>query len=388
MRRTASLAAALVLVATACSSDLAVTSRSTDAPRAGASSVETTTPTTSDPPSTTTTTTTTTVPVTTTAAVSTTVAEPAPAWYPQLGAAAAALSIGNGAVSVSVRRVGVQPYDVAIGNRNDGGLAVPSTPFVLASVGKLFTAVAVARLVAEGRIAASDRVPWSAMGLPRDPVWDTVTVRELLDHTSGMPVNQRSWLDEPATCEEPLEQAMAAPPTSSRGTWRYSNGNYCALGLLVEHLTGRPMGEAVDELVLGPAGVAVPDEAYLARDGEQPTAAPYPKGVRRLLGLGGAGEWLASAPATAAVVAAITPADRVVLGFPGLMVDQYGWGHTGTVDGAKTCAWVIDSGRTVVVALVAGGRPGTGGAVCDRLVPALAADLGLPPLGDPVRLPR
>jgi hypothetical protein len=69
------------------------------------------------------------------------------------------------------------------------------------------------------------------------------------------------------------------------------------------------------------------------------------------------------------------------------MVDQYGWGHTGTLDGAKGCAWVVDAGRTVVVALVAGQRPSTGGGVCDRLVPALVADLGLPALGEPVRLP-
>jgi CubicO group peptidase (beta-lactamase class C family) len=297
------------------------------------------------------------------------------------------LSTGNAAVSVSVRRVGAQPYDVAIGRRNDGAPVAPATPFVLASVSKLFTAVAVARLVEAGVIADTDPVPWADMGIAPDPAWDTVTVRDLLDHTSGMPVNRRSWLDDPAPCSVPLEQALAAPPTDMRGAWRYSNGNYCALGLLVEELTGLPMGDAVGQLVLGPAGVAVPDEAYLARDGERPTAAPYPKGLQRLLRLGGAGEWIASAGGVADAVAAITPADREVFRFPGLMVDQYGWGHTGTLDGAKGCAWVVDDGRTVVVALVAGQRPSTGGGVCDRLVPALVADLGLPALGEPVRLP-
>ena len=391
MRRTVAVAASLLL--TACSSDLVVTStssaRSPDGPTTTstvpATSLPTNTPAPAPAPATS-------APGTSPAASSTTSTtggeiELEPAWYPQLGAAAADLSTGNAAVSVSVRRVGAQPYDVAIGRRDDGAPVVPSTPFVLASVSKLFTAVAVARLVQTGAIADTDPVPWGDLGIAHDPAWDTVTVRDLLDHTSGMPVNRRSWLDEPTPCSVPLEQALAAPPTDTRGTWRYSNGNYCALGLLVEELTGLPMGAAVGELVLGPVGVTVPDEAYLARDGERPMAAPYPKGVARLLRLGGAGEWIASAGGVAAALAAITPADREVLRFPGLMVDQYGWGHTGTLDGAKACAWVVDAGRTVVVALVAGQRPGTGGGVCDRLVPALVADLGLPALGEPVRLP-
>ena len=73
--------------------------------------------------------------------------------------------------------------------------------------------------------------------------------------------------------------------------------------------------------------------------------------------------------------------------WPGVFVDQYGWGHTGTVDGAVSCAWVMESDRTVVVATVAGNRPATGGAVCDRVVVAVATDLGTP-AGKPDRLPR
>lgn len=385
--RSAALLLVAALALAACSDDRAVTTGSSSRPDPATT---TTVPVTTVPVTTVPVTTvpTTTVTTSTVAATTTSTVALRPAWYPQLGAAIASLSTGNAAVSVSVRRVGVEPYDVSIGSRNDGARAEPSTPFVIASVSKLFTAVAVARLVEDGRIADTERVPWAAMGLAHDPAWDSVTVRELLDHTSGMPENRTSWLDQPAACTAPLASALATPPTATRGTWRYSNGNYCALGLLVEHLTGLPMGDAVEQLVLAPAGASVPGDAYLARDGERGTAAPYPKGVRRLLGLGGAGEWLATAPAVAAVVASITPTDREVLRFPGLMLDQYGWGHTGTLDGAKACAWVIDDGSTVVVALVAGQRPSTGGGVCDRLLPAITADLGLPLLGDPVRLPK
>ena len=36
----------------------------------------------------------------------------------------------------------------------------------------------------------------------------------------------------------------------------------------------------------------------------------------------------------------VTAADLTTLRPPGIISDQYGWGHTGTVDGAKSCAWV------------------------------------------------
>jgi hypothetical protein len=79
----------------------------------------------------------------------------------------------------------------------------------------------------------------------------------------------------------------------------------------------------------------------------------------------------------AALLANTTPGDLEVLRFPGLLVDQYGWGHTGSVDDAVSCAWVLEGGRAVVAATVAGPSPSTGGGVCDRVVPAVASDLGI-----------
>ena len=73
----------------------------------------------------------------------------------------------------------------------------------------------------------------------------------------------------------------------------------------------------------------------------------------------------------------VTDADRETIQYPGVMVDQYGWGHTGTVDGAKSCAWVMEGGRTIFVATVAGEKPSTGGKVCDIITPSLALDLGI-----------
>ena len=305
---------------------------------------------------------------------------------PFLAATVASLVGDNQAISVSVWRDQEQIYGAAAGRTNAGGLVGTDTPFVLASVSKMVTAISIARLVEQGRVGLTDTVPWTAMGIVHDAGWDGVTVRELLAHTSGMPVARKSWLNEPGSCAIPLTAALSLPPRDHRGTWTYSNGNYCALGLLVEHVTGESLAAAADELVFARIGVT---GAHVTTDGPRPDDAPYTNGVAgvaRLERLGGAGTWVASTNAVAKMMGAVTADDRVTLTFPGIMQDQYGWGHTGTVDGAEACAWVMNGGHLVIVGLVAGDDPGSGGKLCDALVPALAIDVGLY-AGDPFRGP-
>ncbi len=290
---------------------------------------------------------------------------------------------GNLAVAVTVVRDGLPVYRHAVGATLGGGQVTTATPMVLASVSKLITAETVAKLVEAHRLELDTAVPWSAMGIAHDPAWDTVTVRELLTHTSGMPIARESWLNDPGSCAIPLQAALASPPRGWRGTWVYSNGNYCALGLLVEHVTGLARDAAARQLVLDPLHLT---DAHLTTDGPVAGDGPYAQGIRRLERLGGAGTWMASTDTVAMMVAQMTPEDHDTLVYPGIFTDQYGWGHTGTVDGAKACAWQLEGGRTTIVAIVAGNRPDSGGGLCDVVVPALAGDLGLG-AAKPVRLP-
>lgn len=306
-----------------------------------------------------------------------------PAALPRLDDAFTGLTSGNTAGAVTVVRDGALVDHLAFGSTLGGAPVTPSTPLVLASVSKLFTAETIAKLVTAHRIALDEPVPWTAMELPHDPAWDTVTVRELLSHTSGMPIARASWLNLPGSCTIPLREALQSPPRSTRGTWVYSNGNYCALGILTALVTGLPRDVATRQLVLDPLRLG---QAHLTTDAPLPSDGPYPQGAGRLDRLGGAGTWMASSDSVATMVAAITPADRVTLAPPGIFTDQYGWGHTGTVDGAKSCVWQLEGGRTTIAAVIIGNRPSSGGSVCDLLLPALAGDLGLP-TPDPVRFP-
>ena len=65
---------------------------------------------------------------------------------------------------------------------------------------------------------------------------------------------------------------LALPPTPP-GAWSYSNTNYVLAGLLVQQVTGRPLGEAVTERIIEPLGLTgtyVPDRGERAIRGEHP----------------------------------------------------------------------------------------------------------------------
>jgi CubicO group peptidase (beta-lactamase class C family) len=280
----------------------------------------------------------------------------------------------NAAVTLSVVRDGRSVLGRASGSTIDGEPATPDSPMVVASVSKLLTALLVARLDESGAVDTDGPMPWAELGIPTHPAWADVTVRELLDHTSGMPVVRYEWFEGGIDCTGFLPSLLDRPPTTTRGRWTYSNGNYCALGLLVEHLTWLPLGQAAQSILLDPLGLA---GVHLTVDGQLDTDVAYRLGVERLSRLGGAGTFVVSTDDVATVLANVTSIDLEVIGWPGLFIDQYGWGHTGSVDDAVSCAWVIEGGRTVVAATVAGRSPSTGGGVCDRVVPAVAADLGI-----------
>src|SRR5262249_58943991 len=89
----------------------------------------------------------------------------------------------------------------------------PDTIFALASVGKLFTAVAVAQLVQRGMVAYHEKLGTYLDGFPAE-IADTVTVHQLLTHTSGMGDywESQAYLDQSETwtsADEVMDGIMA-----------------------------------------------------------------------------------------------------------------------------------------------------------------------------------
>src|SRR5215208_4506268 len=138
-------------------------------------------------------------------------------------------------------------------------LGVPasdSTVYQSGSVGKQFTGAAVAMLAQRGRLRLEDRiVKWLPEGAG---VWDSVTVRHLLTHTSGMAEYTDSTFDYRKDYTEDQLVRFAASRRldfSPGDRWAYSNTGYLLLGVLIHRVTGRFYGDVLQDLIFSPLGM-------------------------------------------------------------------------------------------------------------------------------------
>jgi Beta-lactamase class C and other penicillin binding proteins len=141
--------------------------------------------------------------------------------------------------------------------------AVPATDrtvFGIASVTKQFTAVAVLMLVEDGKLSLDDTIGKHLDGLPES--WRGVTVRQLLNHTSGIPSYTAlpDYGQDPArdyTQRELIGRVFDKPMDFAPGTdWAYNNTGYYLLGMLIEKVTGKSYGAFLEERIFRPLGMA------------------------------------------------------------------------------------------------------------------------------------
>ena len=155
--------------------------------------------------------------------------------------------------------------------------------FLIGSVSKTFVAAVVLQLVGEGALALDEEV---------GPIAEGVTLRQLLNHTSGLPDYYADFesLIAPYRADRgykpnlapraALELVHARPRLFPPGAgWEYSGGNYLALGLLVEAATGATLREELKRRIaeaLGLEGTDLRDRAGLARAYLQPGNPVFP----------------------------------------------------------------------------------------------------------------
>ncbi len=173
----------------------------------------------------------------------------------------------TGAQGVQVRvEDGHRQFTVRSGTaRVDSPRPVPTDGrFRVGSITKTFVSTVVLQLVGEGRVELDAPIERYLPGLL--PHGDRITVRNVLQHTSGLynytsalPLNPDGFVSIRYRTWAPAELvalATARPLEFEPGTgWRYSNTNYVVAGMLVEKVTGRPYGVAVEQRVLRPLGL-------------------------------------------------------------------------------------------------------------------------------------
>jgi len=163
------------------------------------------------------------------------------------------------------------------------GAHVPTNGRVrLASNTKMFTATVVLQLVGEGKVGLDTTVETYLPGVVRGPGGDgrAITVRQLLQQTSGLPDYDDALITDyfavQHTYFEPREllDAALARPSTGQG-WAYSNTNYIVAGLIVQRVTGRPVGEEITKRIIERLGLR---DTYWPAQGEQEIKGRHPRG--------------------------------------------------------------------------------------------------------------
>ena len=160
-------------------------------------------------------------------------------------------------ISVVVLRDGRIDYVKGYGVANiEHNVAVkPETVFQAGSVGKQFTAFAVLLLVQEGKMSLDDKLTKYFPDAPSG--WDSITVRNLLNHTSGFGDYTNNFDYRANYTEDSLYQEYRKRPLLFKAgeKQRYSNMGYATLGIIIGKVAGKFYGEYLKERVFTPLGM-------------------------------------------------------------------------------------------------------------------------------------
>jgi CubicO group peptidase (beta-lactamase class C family) len=131
----------------------------------------------------------------------------------------------------------------------------PATMSPIASNTKLFTAIAAGMLVEEGKLSwdkpVRDSVP--AIRFYNDQLNNTVTLRDMLSHRTGITRHDTIWYKSDFTRKQLFEKLVYLEPQEPiRQTFLYNNLMFAAVGYLIELQSGKTWEEFVKERILIP----------------------------------------------------------------------------------------------------------------------------------------
>lgn len=269
---------------------------------------------------------------------------------------------------------------------------------------KTFVATVMLQLAGEGAVELDAGVERYLPGV----VWgpgidgDRITVRNLLQHTSGLPEYAAEFGATPGPGQiavqsaelrwmtvdmaEVVRQALTAPAEFEPGAgWAYSNTNYAIAGMVIEKITGNSLGAEITRRIIEPLGLR---DTYYPDPGETGIRGPHPVGYLETDGVrvdyteqnvsvaGAAGAMVSTgadlnrfftallngellAPAQLAEMKQTVPVpgagESLDYGL-GLMRSSLScgkdsWGHGGDIDGFEVRGGVTDDGRAVTVTI-------------------------------------
>lgn len=144
----------------------------------------------------------------------------------------------------------------------------------IASVAKAFSGAVALNLVRAGKLGLDDSIGQRLSGMPA--AWSAVTVRQMLNHTSGLPdytqsngfVEQAQKKPHGYVSPQTIVSWVAKDPLefTPGSKYEYSNTDNIVVGLIAEAVTGGSYTQALEEIVFGPTGLrqtSLPTKAAL-----------------------------------------------------------------------------------------------------------------------------
>lgn len=204
-------------------------------------------------------------------------------------------------LALGIVRDGRIVHQRGFGEADSSGRAVsPQTPFIIGSLSKSFTALAIMQLVEAHRVDLDEPVqrylPW--FHVADEQASKRITVRHLLNHTSGLsPKTGKSFQGNGDTSDMALERAVrklrSAQLTTPVGTtFQYSTINDAVLGLIVQQVSGQTYEQYVQQHIFDPLAMhhSFTSEADAKRQGlaighhywfgrPAPANLPYNRGI-------------------------------------------------------------------------------------------------------------
>ena len=160
--------------------------------------------------------------------------------------------------SVLVAKKGILLLNKGYGYRNAAGKVVndENTIYQLGSITKQFTAAIILKLQEEKKLSVQDKL---SKYFPAYPKGDSITIEQLLTHTSGIYnyTQNGDFMSKEVTNPANREKIMALfkdkPLDFSPGTgWNYSNSGYSLLGYIIEIVAKKPYEEVVRKYIFTP----------------------------------------------------------------------------------------------------------------------------------------
>ena len=154
----------------------------------------------------------------------------------------------------------------------------------IASNTKTFVAVLIMKMVEEGKVKLDEPIETYLPGIVKGQGVDgkKITVRQLLQHTSGLPEFGDGQLDyfairnDYVSPRDVLDGVLSRPAQFAPGAkFQYNNANYVVLGLLAERVAKRPIAEQIEAKIVKPLGLK---HTYMPAPGEKTIRGKHPHG--------------------------------------------------------------------------------------------------------------